>query len=201
MIRILAIACVLAALAMPAVAADPPIIINMPSASKAPAAAPAAPQNQAKPADQLPKVVNYPSGSDGTTPAPKPATDAAKPTTAPIAVMALPSVYSVMDAGSAMNPYAGLSADYSMSMYGGPSFLTAGFPMSPYAAATMSGAAYFGSLPPAAGYFYTFAPPAVIYRDITSTPLGKTAHFSPDGTVIENPTGYVGLSTPVMIVR
>src|SRR5437660_4988205 len=55
MIRILAIACVLAALAMPAVAADPPIIINMPSASKAPAAAPAAPQNQAKPADQLPK--------------------------------------------------------------------------------------------------------------------------------------------------
>ena len=64
----------------------------------------------------------------------------------------------------------------------------------------MSGAAYFGSLPPAAGYFYTFAPPAVIYRDITSTPLGKTARFAPDGTVIENPTGYVGMAG-AMIVR
>ena len=69
MIRILAIACVLAALAMPAVAADPPIIINMPSAnSKATAAAP----NQAKPAGQLPQVVNYPSGSRPVQPGPPP---------------------------------------------------------------------------------------------------------------------------------
>src|SRR5262245_42652112 len=180
MMRTLAIVCLIAALAAPALAADPPMIINMPSANKA---APA-PQNQAKPAGQLPQVVNYPSGGDGTMPAPKPAGDAAKPTTAPTGIMAMPNVFSVMDVGSMMSPYAGLSADYSMSMFGGPGYYTAGFPMSPYAAAAMSGASYFGALPPASGYFYTFAPPAVIYRDITSTPLGTTTRFAPDGTVI-----------------
>jgi len=192
--RTLAVVSLIAALATPALAADPPMIINMPSANKA---APAAPQNQAKPAGQLPQVLNYPSGTDGA----KPATDAAKPTTAPAGVMAMPSVFSVTDLGSAMSAYAGLSADYSMSMYGGPAFMTAGFPMSPYAAATMAGASYFGAMPPSAGYFYTFAPPAVIYRDITSTPLGKTARFSPDGTVIENPPGYMGYAAPMVIVR
>lgn len=200
MIRTLAVVTLIAALAAPAFAADPPMIINMPSASKAPAASTPMQPQQAKPADQLPKVVNYPSGSDGTMPAPKPAGDAAKPATAPMGVVAFPSVYPIANL-SAMNPYtSGLSADYTMSMFGGPTYYDAGFPMASYSAA-MAGASYFGSLPPAAGYFYTFAPPAVIYRDITSTPLGHTARFSPDGTVIENPVGYVGLAGAAMIVR
>src|SRR5439155_8114059 len=150
----------------------------------------------------LPQVVNYPSGSDGTMPPAKPAANgqpAARPATAPMAVMALPSVYSVTNAGP-MNPYSGLSADYSASMFGGPAFMDAGFPVSPYAAGAMSGAAYFGSLPPASGYFYTFAPPAVIYRDILTSPLGKSARLSPDGTVVENPVGYVGYSAPMMMI-
>jgi hypothetical protein len=191
MIRIPAIACVVVVLAGPALAADPPIIINMPSANKA---APATPQNQAKPADQLPKVVNYPSGSDGTmqAPAPKPAGDAAKPA----AVLVLPGVYSLMDVGAGINPYAGLSADYSMSMYGGPSFMTAGFPM-----ASNAGAAFFGSQPPWSAYFYTFAPAAMIYRDLTTTPLGKTAYFAPDGSVFENPSGFMAPAVPAMVVR
>jgi hypothetical protein len=191
--RTLAVVTLMAALAAPALAADPPMIINMPSANKALAA----PQNEAKPAGQLPQVVNNPSATNGT----KPASDAAKPTTAPVAVMALPSVFSVSDVGTTMSPYAGLSADYSMSMYGGPAYMSAGFPMSPYAAGAMFGAGYFGSSSPASGYFYTFAPPAVIYRDITTTPLGKTAHFSPDGTVFTNPAGYVGYAAPVVFVR
>src|SRR5262245_2768035 len=199
MIRTLAVVTLIAALAAPAFAGDPPMVINMPSASKAPAASTPVQPQQAKPADQLPKVVNYPSGSDGTMPAPKPAGDAAKPTTAPMAVMAFPSVYPLGNF-SAMNPYAGLSGDYTMSMFGGPAYYEGGFPGASFAAA-MAGASYFGSLPPGSGYFYTFAPPAVMYRDITSTPLGVTARFAPDGTVIENPVGYVGLAGAAMIVR
>jgi hypothetical protein len=199
MIRMLAVVTLIAALATPALAADPPIVINMPSASKAPAASPQQ-VNQAKPADQLPKVVNYPSGSDGTMPAPKPATDAAKPMTAPAGVFVVPSVFPVVNAGM-MNPYLGLSADYTMSMYGGPAYTSAGFAASPYYAASMIGGFGFGSYPPANGYFYTFAPATMLYRDITSTPLGKTAYFQPDGTVIENPGGYMGYAGQALIVR
>jgi hypothetical protein len=200
MIRILASVTLMAALVAPAFAADPPMVINMPSANKA---APAPAQDQAKPAkpaDQLPKVVNYPSGSDGTMPPPKPATDAAKPTTAPLAVIAMPSVYPIVNAGM-MNPYGGLSADYSMSMYGIPGYTSAGFATSPYLGASMIGGFGFGSYPPSNGYFYTFAPAAMLYRDITSTPLGKTAYFQPDGTVIENPGGFMGYAGAAMILR
>jgi hypothetical protein len=200
MIRIFATVTLMAALVAPAFAADPPMVINMPSANKA---APAAAQDQAKPAkpaDQLPKVVNYPSGSDGTMPAPKPATDAAKTTAATMAVVAMPSVYPIVNAGM-MNPYGGLSSDYSMSMYGVPGYMSSGFAASPYFAASMMGGFGYGAYPPANGYFYTFAPAAMLYRDITSTPLGKTAYFQPDGTVIENPGGFMGYSGAAMILR
>jgi hypothetical protein len=41
----------------------------------------------------------------------------------------------------------------------------------------------------------------MLYRDITSTPLGKTAYFQPDGTVIENPGGFMGYAGAAMILR
>src|SRR5205823_176361 len=94
-----------------------------------------------------------------------------------------PTVYA-LTAPSALGAYSPM-ADNFASMFYGNGYFDAGYAGAgyyggaPYYAGPFYGASYFGAWPAATGYFYTFAPPAVLYRDITTTPLGKTVRQAP----------------------
>jgi hypothetical protein len=206
MLRPLGVLSLTAVLAAPVAAADPPVIINLPSDMAKLTGQPAPPPPAQPAADaKLPEIINLPSGTDGTKAAPAKAPTGVRPTYAIGGGGIAPAVHAMVG-DSRMTNYAGPTSNYyASSLIGGGMYDMAfgGFPgySSSFYGGGFYGGGYYPSAVPSNAYFYTFAPSAVLYRDILTTPLGKTFRLPPGGIAVPNAVGVVGYVAQPIIIR